>query len=188
MTEADGGQQKPRIRRAFGEADERSNPRPSAWQAVQRTARRGTIMNACNHGRFRGSRPPESAWLYGPLLDRSEHESPSARSASVLSPQSRSEDSRPSARREPRVRRALAAPARSAPDVLVKLVERPGRTRETEATLGVVRKPGVRVRGDGHRTPRVSRKFFKPLEEGHRGRNALGAPCTCRPGGRPGSR
>jgi hypothetical protein len=42
--------------------------------------------------------------------------------------------------------------------------------------------------GTGIATPAFSRKSFKPLEEGHRGRNALGAPSTWRTGGRPGSR
>jgi hypothetical protein len=51
--------------------------------------------------------------------------------------------------------------------VLVKLVERPGRKHEPEAMVRVVRKARVlRVRGDGHRNPRVSRKFFNLWRKG----------------------
>src|SRR6188768_3831948 len=44
------------------------------------------------------------------------------------------------------------------------------------------------VARDGHRNPRITRKFFTPLEEGHRGRNALGARDAGTGAGRVGSR
>ena len=73
-------------------------------------------------------------------------------------------------------------------EVLLELVERPGRTHETEARVGEVRKPGVARSGGRASQPRIARKFFTPLEEGHRGWNTLGARYTGTGAGRVGSR
>ncbi len=73
-------------------------------------------------------------------------------------------------------------------EVLLELVERPGRTHETEARVGEVRKPGVARSGGRASQPRIARKFFTPLEEGHRGWNTLGARYTGTGADRVGSR